>query len=310
MITTIRRGFTLIELLVVISIILVLASLGLMVARPIWGMADRVECANHIRQIGTELIKIATTTGRFPSGGEHPGAWGDGAALYSQVVSGLRAPGVMRCPASDSSEPTHPHWAASSYIYLGNLTPTYECECSACRGDEGDEASPIWTIHWAGVAYASGHDRSSDYTLNLSNLDLADNIRFNRSESERSNPTHPIVPDDLQMNRDRSRRALRQTPYWAHDESGGPRLADIVVLTERPSGSSWGDAHTKITEANRNQITFYANHVSGSANSKSGWGAHVVFASGNVVWKDWDELRFQLRVLNAGGDGEDHFYFF
>ncbi len=315
MVTTIRRGFTLIELLIVISIILILASLGLIVARPIWTFADRAECANNMRQIGTELVQLATESGRFPSGGDHPGAWGSDARVYRQVNRRIPSE-VMTCPASDSSQPTHPQFSACSYIYLGNLAPTYVCECSECIDDEGDEGSPIWTIHWSGVDYADGHERSGDYTSpDLSGLRLADNLRFNPAESERSNPSHPIVPDDLQMNRDRSRRALRQTPYWAHDESSVPLLADIVVLTEKPAGSSWEDAHTKITEANRYQITFYANHVPGSANSKTSWGAHVLFASGSVVWRDWDELRFQLRVPTSaryGGDGngEDHYYFF
>ena len=269
-----------------------------------------------------------------------PAEWAD---VHQRLLSSLDIEDntITECPSADDS-PLKPSWTTCSYIYLGSPAVTFQCQCTTCGVDDGYR--DIWRWFWSGVQYHDDHnayiDGHTEGTRNSSNsaafkgidlrgLPLADNVRFTPPKPN-DIPTIPIHQDtDTFGDRERTyreNRALRAMPGTPSEHKGNPPIvADIVVFrttdaSDLPiySDTSWkstemgkyvGSAPIPITEVvDRNML--YANHCLTSASSMKDWGINVFYSAGNVQWKPWNTLRFQVMHWRRTTVTEYDCYFF
>ncbi len=128
-----KKGFTLIELLIVISIIAVLASLGLVAARQVKYMVDKKKSEDNLKQLYTFMNIYAQNHGCYPSiqprGSKSGGGTRDLYPLYLSALEKqpflqlLRPPGVALVSFSKDPSPDEFDKDHIGYIYNSMVVP-------------------------------------------------------------------------------------------------------------------------------------------------------------------------------------------
>jgi prepilin-type N-terminal cleavage/methylation domain-containing protein/prepilin-type processing-associated H-X9-DG protein len=125
-----RPAVTLIELLVVLAILGVLVSLLLPAVQKVREAANRLSCANNLKQLGLALHQYHLNNGSFPPGmymtGELEDAWATG---YTYLLPYVEQENLQRLYHFDA-----PWYAAVNYVAVGIEVKLFYCPSNRTAG--------------------------------------------------------------------------------------------------------------------------------------------------------------------------------
>ena len=143
------RGFTLVELLVVIAIIGILIALLLPAVQAAREAARRMQCTNHLKQLGLALHNYYSARGALPPLNDHRWYEAGGQPLFFYTWAVFISPYFEQGVLYEQLDFDIPHWIAPNADHADDSVPTM-----LCPSDQ--EVEPV-NLGGLGVYYARGN---------------------------------------------------------------------------------------------------------------------------------------------------------
>jgi len=155
-----RRGFTLIELLVVIAIIAILIGLLLPAVQKIREAANRMKCANNLKQIGLAVHNFHDTVGYYPQSYKDLGD-GPGQGSFFYLILPFIEQDNMYKLGGANLDAYNAADGSGSFTNLktaaANTIKTY-----LCPSDPTQNPTATWTNGWVVGCYADNNEVFGD----------------------------------------------------------------------------------------------------------------------------------------------------
>jgi prepilin-type N-terminal cleavage/methylation domain-containing protein/prepilin-type processing-associated H-X9-DG protein len=306
-----RRGFTLIELLVVIAIIAVLIGLLLPAVQKVREAANRMKCANNLKQLGLAMHNHHDTTGTFPPAYVNTGAFYRNSTYY--VTHGwapFLLPYIEKQPLYDLYLWDFPLYGPENQAVVTTQLKDFQCpsapeqdrymtwDAYAAFGTKG--ACGDYTITLgvdSALAQRDWVDRVADYRGTLTNMPVPAMMISPTRTGTRLADTTDGASNTILLTEDAGRPRLWQAGKAGRDQAlkGGPwnhYLGSIILQGSTPDGKTKpGPCALNCT----NDREVYAFHTGG---------ANAVFVDGSVHFlKAGMDIRVLARLITrAGGE--------
>jgi prepilin-type N-terminal cleavage/methylation domain-containing protein/prepilin-type processing-associated H-X9-DG protein len=122
-----RRGFTLIELLVVIAIIAVLIGLLLPAVQTVREAANRVQCANNLKQLGLALHNYHDTKRQFPPAFVNNGPYGTSGFSFTHGWAAFLLPSIEQGALAKLYRWDLPLFETGNQPVMTRHLPVFQC---------------------------------------------------------------------------------------------------------------------------------------------------------------------------------------
>ncbi|MBI1917426.1 MAG: DUF1559 domain-containing protein [Planctomycetes bacterium] len=137
-----RQGFTLIEVMVVIGIMAILMGLLLPAVQKVRASAQRIQCANNLKQLGLALYLYEGVNGAFP-----PGMMSSTSNISNAEATGFTCllPFLEEDPTYRLYNFNEPWFARANYEAVGSRVKVFFCPSNRSSGEI--DLAPI-AAHW------------------------------------------------------------------------------------------------------------------------------------------------------------------
>jgi prepilin-type N-terminal cleavage/methylation domain-containing protein/prepilin-type processing-associated H-X9-DG protein len=304
-----RGGFTLIELLVVIAIIAVLIGLLLPAVQKVREAANRIKCANNLKQLGLAMHNYHDTRGTFPPAYVNQGgSWLNSGFPFTHGWAPFLLPYIEQQPLYNLYRWDVPQYAPENEPVIATQLSIFQCPSTP----EQNRYMLIGPFAYFGTEAACGDyvialgvdpilaqpwvDSVGDYRGALTNTptpaqDLSPNPTGTRFADIRDGTATTLLLTEV-AGRPRVWQAGKAGPD--QQVGGGPwnRFhGDIILQGSTADGTKPGPCALNCT----NDAEVYAFHTGG---------ANAVFADGHVQFlKVGMDLRILARLITrAGGE--------